>query len=150
MPPVVLVVCALLEREGKILLGRRAPGRSLAGKWELPGGKQENGESPQQALQRELREELGWETEPQFPVSAVVTSDKGRDLRLEAWYTLGPPTLAPDTLPTLQVHDAFLWVDPEELFEPTPAYGVHPLLEELAPADIPLLKAWGAFKRRGN
>ena len=145
MPPVVLVVCALLEREGKILLGRRAPGRALAGKWELPGGKQENGESPQEALQRELREELEWDVEPQYPVSAVVTSDRGRDLRLEAWYTL-----APVGLPTARVHDAFLWVNPQELFEATPAYSVHPLLEELAPADIPLLKAWVAFKSLGS
>ncbi|NNM54461.1 MAG: NUDIX domain-containing protein [Spirochaetales bacterium] len=133
----VLVVCALIEREGKILLGRRAPGRSLAGKWELPGGKQERGESPELALQRELREELGWETEPQYAVSAVVTSDMGCHIRLEAWYTL-----APKTLPTAQVHDAFVWVDPRELFENTPAHGSQPLLEELAPADIPLIKAW--------
>ena len=138
MPSMVLVVCALIEREGKIFLGRRAPGRSLAGKWELPGGKQEPGESPQQALQREIYEELGWKTEPQFPVGTVTTLDNDRLLSLEAWFTL-----APDTLPTPQVHDAFAWVDPQELFAPTLDRAPEaPLLEELAPADIPLIKAW--------
>ncbi len=52
------VVTALIRSQGKVLLGRRPEG-SLAGVWEFPGGKIEPGEIPEQALARELREELG-------------------------------------------------------------------------------------------
>jgi len=56
------VVGAVLTREGRILLGYRCPGRaSFPGCWDLPGGHVETGESPQAALQRELKEELGVE-----------------------------------------------------------------------------------------
>ena len=53
------VVAAVLEREGKILIGQRPPGQSHALEWEFPGGKVEPGETPQRALARELEEELG-------------------------------------------------------------------------------------------
>ena len=55
------VAAALIERGGKTLICRRRPDQSHAGKWEFPGGKVEGGESPAQALRRELREELGIE-----------------------------------------------------------------------------------------
>ena len=59
-PPLVLVAaCVLLDSEGRILIAKRPPGRSLAGLWEFPGGKVEQGESPEHALVRELAEELG-------------------------------------------------------------------------------------------
>ena len=54
-----VVAAALVDREGKVLLQRRAPGRSMAGLWEFPGGKVEPGEIPEAALARELDEELG-------------------------------------------------------------------------------------------
>ncbi|MEO8595539.1 MAG: (deoxy)nucleoside triphosphate pyrophosphohydrolase [Candidatus Solibacter sp.] len=54
----VQVVAAILERDGTILVGQRAVGQSHALKWEFPGGKVEPGESPEQALTRELEEEL--------------------------------------------------------------------------------------------
>jgi 8-oxo-dGTP diphosphatase len=57
------VVTALIQREGKILVGQRPQGQSLAGVWEFPGGKIELGETPEEALQRELQEELGIEAE---------------------------------------------------------------------------------------
>lgn len=53
------VVCGLIEQEGRILLGQRKPGDKHALKWEFPGGKIEAGESPAQALAREIDEELG-------------------------------------------------------------------------------------------
>ncbi|MGO9261889.1 MAG: (deoxy)nucleoside triphosphate pyrophosphohydrolase [Bryobacteraceae bacterium] len=53
------VVAAILEREGRILICQRRPGQSHALKWEFPGGKVEPGETPAQALGRELEEELG-------------------------------------------------------------------------------------------
>ncbi len=58
--PVVLVAaCALIDADGRILLSRRPEGRAMAGLWEFPGGKLEPGETPEDALVRELREELG-------------------------------------------------------------------------------------------
>lgn len=62
--PILLVVaCALVDGEGRILLAQRPAGKSLAGLWEFPGGKLEAGEAPEAALIRELREELGIETQ---------------------------------------------------------------------------------------
>jgi 8-oxo-dGTP diphosphatase len=55
----LLVVAALIERDGEILVTQRRPDQSLPLLWELPGGKIEPGESPTQALEREIEEELG-------------------------------------------------------------------------------------------
>ena len=54
----VQVVAAIIEREGRILIGRRMKEQSHPLKWEFPGGKVEPGETPEQALARELEEEL--------------------------------------------------------------------------------------------
>jgi 8-oxo-dGTP diphosphatase len=54
----VQVVAAILERDGNVLIGRRQPEQSHPLKWEFPGGKVEPGETPEQALTRELEEEL--------------------------------------------------------------------------------------------
>lgn len=59
-PPLVLVVaCALIDPDGRVLLARRPEGKPLAGLWEFPGGKLRPGETPEAALIRELAEELG-------------------------------------------------------------------------------------------
>jgi len=55
----VEVVAAILERDGRVLIGRRQAAQSHPLKWEFPGGKVEPGESPLQAVARELEEELG-------------------------------------------------------------------------------------------
>ncbi len=50
---------ALIDGDGRVLLAQRPPGKKMAGLWEFPGGKIEEGESPERALIRELKEELG-------------------------------------------------------------------------------------------
>jgi 8-oxo-dGTP diphosphatase len=58
--PIVLVAaCALIDGDGRILLTRRPEGKTMAGLWEFPGGKLDPGETPEEALIRELKEELG-------------------------------------------------------------------------------------------
>jgi len=58
--PVVLVVAvALIDVDGRVLLAERPEGKSMAGLWEFPGGKVHDGETPEAALIRELKEELG-------------------------------------------------------------------------------------------
>lgn len=57
------VTAAVIIEDRKLLLARRAPGEKLAGMWELPGGKVEPGETPQECLRRELLEELSMTAE---------------------------------------------------------------------------------------
>jgi 8-oxo-dGTP diphosphatase len=57
----LVVSAAILIENGRVLLTRRRSGTHLAGAWEFPGGKVEAGEDPREALQRELREEVGTE-----------------------------------------------------------------------------------------
>lgn len=59
----VIVAAAVVIREGRVLLTRRAEGQHLAGMWEFPGGKLEEGESPEAAVVRECMEECGIEVE---------------------------------------------------------------------------------------
>lgn len=60
MGTVVLVAaCALVDADGRVLIGKRPQGKSLGGLWEFPGGKVREGETPEDALIRELGEELG-------------------------------------------------------------------------------------------
>ncbi|HET9146866.1 MAG TPA: 8-oxo-dGTP diphosphatase MutT [Acetobacteraceae bacterium] len=58
-PLVLVAACALIDKKGAVLLARRPAGKKLAGLWEFPGGKLAPGETPEAALVRELREELG-------------------------------------------------------------------------------------------
>lgn len=58
--PIILVVAvALVDVDGRVLIAQRPAGKSMAGLWEFPGGKVDPGETPEQALIRELQEELG-------------------------------------------------------------------------------------------
>ncbi len=59
MKVVVVAACALVDPDGRVLLAQRPKGKPMAGLWEFPGGKVETGERPEEALIRELEEELG-------------------------------------------------------------------------------------------
>ena len=62
MKIVLVSAVALIDADGRVLLAQRPEGKSMAGLWEFPGGKVETGETPEAALIRELKEELGIDT----------------------------------------------------------------------------------------
>lgn len=62
MKSVLVSAVALVDPDGRVLIAQRPEGKSMAGLWEFPGGKVEPGETPEAALIRELREELGIDT----------------------------------------------------------------------------------------
>lgn len=62
MKVVLVSAVALIDPDGRVLLAKRPEGKSMAGLWEFPGGKVEEGETPETALIRELQEELGIDT----------------------------------------------------------------------------------------
>ncbi|NUO41250.1 MAG: (deoxy)nucleoside triphosphate pyrophosphohydrolase [Streptomyces sp.] len=108
----VVVGAALLDA-GRLLAARRSAPPDLAGRWELPGGKVEQGETPQVALIRELREELG--------VEAGVEDRVPGEWPLRAPYVLQVWTAhllpgSPDPKP-LQDHDELRWLSPPELWD---------------------------------
>ncbi|QDC01026.1 8-oxo-dGTP diphosphatase MutT [Mesorhizobium sp. 8] len=59
----LVAACALVDADGRVLIAQRPEGKQLAGLWEFPGGKVETGETPEECLIRELREEIGVETQ---------------------------------------------------------------------------------------
>lgn len=61
-PLLLVAAAALVDVDGRVLIAQRPAGKSMAGLWELPGGKVDAGETPEQALVRELHEELAIET----------------------------------------------------------------------------------------
>ena len=79
-PTIVVVACVLLGSDGSVLLARRPEGRELAGLWEFPGGKIEPGEQPEEALVRELEEELGVRAKRENLVPLTFVSHSYREL----------------------------------------------------------------------
>ncbi len=73
-PTMTVVAAALVDGEGRVLLQQRSPERSMAGLWEFPGGKVEPGELPETALTRELKEELGIDTDARHLAPATFAS----------------------------------------------------------------------------
>lgn len=116
------VAAAVVHLNGKILITRRAPGEKLAGMWEFPGGKLEQEETAQECITRELREELGVESVAGEIFISTTYTYPGGTIELIAIVVKLQSTQF-----TLQVHDLFEWVQPQEL-----------LRYELAPADIPI------------
>lgn len=121
---VLTVVAGIIERDGLILIAQRKPGDRLEHQWEFPGGKVEPGETPQQALVRELREEFAVETEVGAYVGRSVFAYEHVTIELLAYrvrYRSG--TFA------LHDHQAIRWVPIAELDN-----------YQFAPADVPLLR----------
>ena len=123
--PPIDVVAGVIRRNGLLLIAQRMPGDTLAGFWEFPGGKVERNEELIEALQRELREELGVETEIGAQLQSVVHAYPDRDVRLffyEATIVSGEPK-------PIEAAD-LRWVRPAELLD-----------YQFPEADLPLLKS---------
>ena len=78
----LVAACALIDRDGRVLLARRPQGKEHAGLWEFPGGKLAPDETPEAALIRELREELGIETDASCLAPIAFASHGLGDLHL--------------------------------------------------------------------
>jgi 8-oxo-dGTP diphosphatase len=108
-----IVVGAALLDGGRLLAARRSAPPELAGRWELPGGKVEEGEAPEAALVRELREELGVDAEPveRVPGQWLLRPPYA----LQVWTArLLPGSAGPEPL---EDHDELRWLGPGELWD---------------------------------
>ena len=83
LPPVHVVAGVMEDARGRVLLARRTEGRDLAGAWEFPGGKVDPGETPMQALARELEEELGIRVQATEPLISVPQQYRDKRIVLE-------------------------------------------------------------------
>jgi len=79
---VLVAAVALIDSDGRILIARRPEGKKMAGLWEFPGGKVEAGETPEQALIRELEEELGIVTKNSCLAPIAFASHSYEDMHL--------------------------------------------------------------------
>lgn len=127
VPTVLVVAVALIDPDGRILIAQRPEGKSLAGLWEFPGGKVEPGERPEQALIRELKEELDIDVQEACLAPFVFTSHA-----YESFHLLMPLYLCRrwSGVVTAREHSGLAWVKPNRLSE-------YPMPD----ADIPLV-AW--------
>ncbi|PZO06086.1 MAG: 8-oxo-dGTP diphosphatase MutT [Alphaproteobacteria bacterium] len=124
---VLVVAAALIDSDGRVLIGQRPEGKHMAGLWEFPGGKVEAGERPEAALVRELNEELGIDVTEACLSPFVFTSHA-----YESFHLLMPLYLCRRWSGVVErrEHAALAWVRPNRLSDyPMP------------PADAPLV-AW--------
>ncbi|WP_443748640.1 8-oxo-dGTP diphosphatase MutT [Asticcacaulis solisilvae] len=127
MKTVLVVAAALVDADGRVLIAQRPEGKSLAGQWEFPGGKVEEGETPEIALIRELEEELGIVVKQACLAPFVFASHT-----YETFHLLMPLYLIRrwEGEPEAREHSALKWVRPNAMRDyPMP------------PADLPLV-AW--------
>ncbi len=126
MSKILLVAaCALVDPDGRVLLAQRPEGKSMAGLWEFPGGKVEDGETPEACLLRELHEELGVDTWKSCLAPLTFASHAYDDFHL-----LMPLYICRkwEGTPHSKEDQALKWVAPNKLRDyPMP------------PADIPLI-----------
>ena len=124
-PTLTVVAAALIDRSGRILLQRRAPGRAMAGLWEFPGGKVEPDELPEAALVRELREELGIEVAPPaLRPTCFASAPNGDRHMLLLLYLCRDWSGEPKPLDASELR----WLRPNEM-----------VVSEMPPADAPLI-----------
>jgi 8-oxo-dGTP diphosphatase len=105
----VLVTAAIIEQDGRIFIAKRRPGKHMGGKWEFPGGKIEPGETPEESLARELREELA--VDAQVGEFLCRCSYDGDGVSLELLVYRARISGAPRLLE----HQEMRWVRPEDL-----------------------------------
>ncbi|WP_020527939.1 (deoxy)nucleoside triphosphate pyrophosphohydrolase [Flexithrix dorotheae] len=122
----IKVVAGIVVREGEILVARKKPGKSLAGFWEFPGGKMETGETPEQALKRELFEEFSIEVEVGKYIETSLYHYPNISVELMAYHA----TFLSGEI-RLVDHDVFKWVVPEDLNSLNMAPADRPFLEKL-------------------
>lgn len=106
------VACAIIEQEGKVLAAQRSASMTLPLKWEFPGGKIEAGESPEECLHRELREELGVSVSIGAALSPVTHGYADFTVTLYPFAC----RMAGGTI-TLHEHHALQWIDPQRMPE---------------------------------
>jgi 8-oxo-dGTP diphosphatase len=136
-----LVVAAAVLREGRLLIAARAHPPELAGQWEFPGGSVEPGETPEQALVRECREELSLAVIPVTRLLPESDLGGGRRLRLYGCLMVGPA-------PVPHEHLALRWVDLDASGEPTLAEGEQ--APDWVPADRVLVAAAARWAQRNR
>jgi 8-oxo-dGTP diphosphatase len=124
----VNVVGAVILRDGSVLCAQRGPAGALSGMWEFPGGKIEPGETPREALEREIREELGCVIEVGAEITTTTHEYDFAVVTLSTFYC----TLISGS-PELTEHAEVRWLRPEELTD-----------LDWAPADIPAVQIVGA------
>ena len=123
--PLLVVAVALVDRDGRVLLQQRPPGKPMADLWEFPGGKVEPGETPEAALVRELEEELGIRTHQSCLAPATFASEPlGEKHLLLLLYVCRKW----EGVPQARHATALTWVRPAQMYAlPMP------------PADLPLI-----------
>ncbi len=125
LPTMLVVAAALVDHEGRVLLQQRLPGRQMAGLWEFPGGKVDEGETPERALIRELSEELGIETDAACLAPVTFASEPlGNKHLLLLLYVCRKWSGTPQALDAA----ALQWVKPTQMFA-----------LDMPPADRPLI-----------
>ncbi|MBM7582557.1 8-oxo-dGTP diphosphatase [Caldicoprobacter guelmensis] len=117
------VIAAIIMQDDKVLIAQRAEGQKLAGKWEFPGGKIEEGETPEECLKREIKEELNLDIEVGEFFGENVYPYEAGPIRLVAYKArlLGGQC-------RLRVHSRVAWVKLHDLAD-----------YDFAPADIPFV-----------
>jgi len=132
VPLLLVVACALVDADNRVLIAQRPEGKSMAGLWEFPGGKMEVGESPEQTLIRELDEELGittWES-CLAPLSFASHAYEGFHLLMPLFVCRKW-----EGMPVSKEHKLIKWVRPKNLRD----FAMPPADEPLIPALIDLL-----------
>ena len=108
---IIGVVGAIIKEGGKYLVGQRAAHKAQGGLWEFMGGKIEPGETPEEALQRECREELALEIEGARIIDSVIHEYPEKTIRL----TLLECRPKAGSVPQALEHQAIRWVTPDEM-----------------------------------